>query len=57
MDQSMRLLNEVKGRTWKNVRPSYFGHPTGARVAPQRCPILRKDKCKINEKTAFTSVI
>ena len=25
------------------ARPSYIGRPSGARVAPQRCPILRKD--------------
>jgi hypothetical protein len=30
-----------------SVRPSYIGHSTGARVAPQRCPILRKDKHKL----------
>ena len=33
-----------------SARPSYFGHPTGARVAPQRCPILRKDKQKLYKK-------
>ena len=43
---------QVKGRI--KMRPSYFGHPSGARVAPQRCPILRKDKNKIYYKTDNT---
>jgi len=29
--------------------------PSGARVAPQRCPILREGGYKIYEKTVFAS--
>ena len=37
------------------MRHSYFGHPFGARVAPQRCPILRKDNRKISDKMDYAS--
>nr|CBX30560.1 unknown protein [uncultured Desulfobacterium sp.]CBX30761.1 unknown protein [uncultured Desulfobacterium sp.] len=42
---------KAKGRT--KMRPPYFGHPFGARVAPQRCPILRKDENKISERIYY----
>jgi hypothetical protein len=37
------------------LRPLYFSHPVGARVAPQRCPVFRKGNYKIYEKTVFAS--
>ena len=36
----------MKGHAFQHG-PPYFGHPVGARVAPQRCPILQKGMVKI----------
>jgi len=39
------------------IRPSYFGHLLGARVALQHSPILRKDKYKKHSEIDFASII
>jgi len=46
---------EIKKRPHKNTA-SYFGHLLGARVALQRCPILRKDKHKQHSEMVFASI-
>jgi hypothetical protein len=53
MDQSMKSESI---RPYRAVRPSYFGHPLGARVALQHGPILRKDKFKEHNENHFASV-
>ena len=50
----MKVLNESEEPHLNMVRPSYSGHPSGARVALQRCPILQKDKTKIDRETGKT---
>jgi len=39
------------------IRPSYFGHLLGARVALKHSPILRKDKYKKHSEIDFASII
>ncbi len=46
---------EKKQEAAPKMRPPYFGLSSGAQVAPQRCPILRKDENKITDKTDYAS--
>ena len=47
----------ARKRPYMKVRPSYFGHLLGARVALQHSPILRKDKYKKHSTIEFASII
>ena len=50
-------LKKTRKRPHMKVRPSYFGHFLGARVALQHSPILRKDRYKKHSVINFASII